>query len=321
MASSTPFYSYELNGEKLSFANWISMISPDDAPFTAMTGKEAINETVTSWQTDVLAPVNTTAVLEGSDLSDDDISMGPTTTNFNYTQIFRRGVSVSDTANVVATYGRGREIQYQMEKAGKALKRDIETVLLAKESVKAAGSSTGGTDGKGIARTMDGFYNLVNAVGATDGDTGAIVHKSYATEGGLPDEASLFDLTAQLYTAGSDADIIMIPPAFAGSIAGLQEDADTRVRIFENTKQFIKQVNTITDPLGQTYKVIVNRWMPADCIYFFNASDFTQMVLRAPKRIELAKTGSAQNWMIEAELSLRLRNPSAAGIAEFTVKA
>lgn len=38
--------SYDLNGKKLSFANWISNLSPTDTPFVSMTGKEAIQQTL-----------------------------------------------------------------------------------------------------------------------------------------------------------------------------------------------------------------------------------------------------------------------------------
>ena len=39
----TTLVSYDLNGKKLSFANWISNLSPTETPFVSMTGKEAIN--------------------------------------------------------------------------------------------------------------------------------------------------------------------------------------------------------------------------------------------------------------------------------------
>lgn len=295
--------SYDQNGKKLSFANWISMISPEDTPFVSMTGKESINQTLFQWQTDALAAVNPgNAVIEGSAAADG--ALGKTTVLDNVTQILRKVVKVSDTANTLANYGRGRELMYQMEKAGKEIKRDLEVILLSDQAKVVGDSAT--------ARKTAGFQSLCAAVGVADSDTGAITHKEMA--GATPTEAEIFDMTLQLYTAGSEADIIMIHPKFANVFAELQEKDGTRLRMFENTKQFIKQVNTITDPLGQTYKLIVNRWMPEDAIYFLRSSDWTQMVLRAPKRTELAKDGSYEKWMIEMEVGLRHRNPHASGI-------
>lgn len=369
----TTFVSYDQQGKKLSFANWISMISPQDTPFVSMTGKETINQTIFSWQVDALAAVNANnAVAEGSQAT--EVALRPTQVLSNVTQILRKVVKVSDTANTTANYGRGRELMYQLEKAGKEIKRDLEKILLS-DQIRKDLSQYGVGNAPGVlpnAVATDGFFpNSVTpfqgqgtnpfavnspaldntnarrtgafqwlcatkkdastgAITKGDGvadalDTGALtVKQAVAASVDLTkfeattyhfDEADLFDLTLQLYTAGSEADIIMINPAQAKVFAALQETSNgSRQRIFENTKQFVFEVNTITDPLGQTYKVIVNRWMPNDAVYFFTSSDWTQMVLRAPQRTELAKDGSYEKWMIEMEVGLRHRNPYASGI-------
>lgn len=343
----TTFVSYDQQGKKLSFANWISMISPQDTPFVSMTGKETINQTIFSWQTDALAAVDkNNAQVEGSSATAGQLR--PTKIQSNVTQILRKVVTVSDTANTTANYGRGRELMYQLEKAGKEIKRDLEAILLSDQirtdvtgdSYFTNAATETANQGKGdtlAARKTGAFQWLcatkkdssTGAVLKVDGnpdtaDTGALtVKKALAPISGPAtdpskytfDESDLWDLTLNLYQAGSDADIIMINPAFAGHFASLQENTQgSRQRIFENTKQFVFEVNSITDPLGQTFKVIVNRWMPNDAIYFFSASDWTQMVLRAPQRTELAKDGSYEKWMIEMEVGLRHRNPYASGI-------
>lgn len=344
----TLFVSYDQNGKKLSFANWISMISPQDTPFVSMTGKETINQTMYSWQTDALAAVDiNNAHVEGSRAEEGE--MQSTVVKSNVTQILRKVVKVSDTANTTANYGRGRELMYQLEKKGKEIKRDLEKILLSgqaridiNEEPYLTNAVTdpqfngiaNGTD-KPAARKTGGFQYLCAHGGLTgtganqkvdntkegkpDPDTGAItvkIAKNASTNpNGVFDEDDLFDMTLQLYTAGSEADIIMINPTHAKTFAALQEKGPGhRLRIFENVKQFIYEVNSITDPLGQVYKVVVNRWMPADAIYFFRSADWTQMVLRAPKRTELAKDGSYQKYMIEMEVGLRHRNPYASGV-------
>lgn len=342
MANPTLFVSYDQNGKKLSFANWISVLSPQDTPFVSMTGKESINQTIFSWQTDALASVDANnAHVEGSRAEDGE--MKPTVIKSNVTQILRKVVRVSDTANTTANYGRGRELMYQLEKKGKEIKRDLEKILLSGQARtdvladqyltnSAADPAQGGLNDTHAARKTGAFQFLcahggltgtnVNKTvdGPADPDTGAVTVK-VAKNASNPvanigfDEADIFDMTLQLYTAGSEADIIMINPAHAAIFAKLQENSvGSRQRIFENTKQFIYEVNSITDPLGQSYKIVVNRWMPADAVYFFRSSDWTQMVLRAPKRTELAKDGSYEKWMIEMEVGLRHRNPYASGV-------
>lgn len=312
MAIVNEMTSYDLNGKKLSFANWISNISPTDTPFTSMTGKEGVTQTTFQWQTDVLPPVDlTNAQIEGSKPT--DAAIIKTTVKQNNTQILRKVVQVSDTANIVAAYGRGREVQYQMEKAGAEIKRDLEFALLTQGNAVAGSATT--------ARTTAGFTGLVAALNAADTDTGAIVHKKTGAAGKFT-EAQLFDLTYELYLANSKANVIMFHPQHAAAFAGLVENAGNvagvnREKMFGSTDDKLNVfVDTVIDPLGQKFALVPNRFMPADKIYFFNPSDWTQMVFRAPQRTELAKEGSYEKWMIEMEVGLRHRNPYASGVLE-----
>lgn len=301
-------HSYDLNGKKLSFANWISNIVPADTPFTSMTGKEAIKNTEFHWQVDVLAaPDAANAVEEGSTVS--DASHVATVEKSNYTQILRKVVNVSDTANAMDNYGRASELAYQMEKASKELKRDLETILLSAQTKVAAASGT--------APKTDCFQALVAAKDAADAATGAIVHKETAVADTIT-EKELFDVTYNLYLAGSEANIIMYHPENAAFFASLMEtpaSGSQRMKMFEGMDTtFNKYVSTIIDPLGQSYKLIPNRFMPKKTVYFLNPKDWTQMVLRAPQKIKLDKKGSFEQYFIEMELGLRHRNPYASGI-------
>ncbi|MGL5579423.1 MAG: SU10 major capsid protein, partial [Cetobacterium sp.] len=90
-------HSYELEGKKLSFANWISNLSPTETPFCSMTPKEATNQIKFHWQEDRLVPVNANNFhQEGSDAVDEAMSV--TAVRSNVVQILRRCFSVSDTA-------------------------------------------------------------------------------------------------------------------------------------------------------------------------------------------------------------------------------
>lgn len=303
--------SYDLNGKKLSFANWISNLSPTDTPFVSMTGKEAINQTLFQWQTDTLAPASdANAVVEGSAAVDE--TRKTTTVLNNVTQILRKVVKVSDTANVLANYGRGKELQYQMEKAGKEIKRDLEVALL-RNGVKDDG------DASTKPRKTAGFSALVAAKDAADPDTGAVVHKE--TKAAALTEAEIFDLTYNLYLSGSEANIIMFHPKHAAFFSSLMETSGVtngqRMKMFDGQDTRLNvYVSSIVDPLGCQYKLVPNRWMPEASVYFFTPSDWTQMVLRAPERTKLAKDGSYEKWMIEMEVGLRHRNPYASGILD-----
>lgn len=297
---------YDLNGKKLSFANWISNLSPVETPFVSMTKKEAVTETKFSWQTDYLAKPRFHAVQEGSDVQNSEYSMFTTEVKDNYTQILRKVVSVTDTANLIASYGRGRELAYQLEKAGSAIKRDLEAIFLSNQVLNAGNATT--------ARKTACFQALVAAKDAANPETGAIVHfESGASTLAIGDLEKMF---YQLYIANSKANIIMFHPKHARVFANLQEEGGTNAKkLFSNDNEtFSYYVNTLIDAFGREYKLVPNRFMPQDAVYFFNANDFTQMVLRAPNRVKLAKEGAFERWMIEMEVGLRLDNPYAAGV-------
>ncbi|MGL5965380.1 MAG: SU10 major capsid protein [Fusobacteriaceae bacterium] len=316
-------YSYELNGKKQSFANWISNLSPTETPFSSMTPKEAINQTKYFWQTDRLAPVKLHSVKEGADVVEADISMSTTNVQENLTQILRRAFRISDTADKMANFGRGRELPYQMEKFSQAIKRDLEHSLL-NNGIKVEATADAGASFAGFSALVAPMVGTggVPAAGSIDPDTGAVVHFKSALNGATNPVRYGFNhddvrfMTYNLYLANSEADVIMFHPMHAKFFAGLQSKGSNAKMFDGDTTTFSHYVNVYIDEFGREYKLIPNRWMPKHQIFFFKPTDFTQMILRAPRKVELGKEGNFTSWMIEMEVGLRLRDPFAAGVIE-----
>ena len=314
----TMLKTFDLKGNKQSFADWISNLSPCETPFTSMIGKEQVDQTQYSWQTDRLAQPSNTAVNEGSLVV--IAKPGSTTVHTNFTKIFRKAVRVADTAKKVALYGRASELAYQMEKAGMEIKRDLEHYMLNSREAGAPGTAT-------VAGKFSGVQKLVAASTDTDADTGAKVHKivSYAA-GAHPvkfTQVQVFELTYNLYLAGARANKVMVHPSNMYIFSDwIGENALTPHvhRMFDGMDtKFNAHVSTFRDPLGQVFEIIPNRYMPVNQLFFFHEADWTQMVLRTPEKIELAKNGSSEKHMIEMEVGLRVRNPFCSGILEFNV--
>lgn len=333
--------SYDLKGKKDSFANWISNLSPTDTFFCSVTKKEQVNNTLFQWQTAALAKASAdNAQVESSNAVAGAINV--TKVHSNVTQILRKAVEVTDTADALSNWGRGKELAYQMELSGKEIKRDLELILLGLNNAGDTNKATGdagtkgdieddGTDAKaaGKARKTRSFGNLVADISSTasapnanhtgtckDTDTGAVVHMKTGTANTLTEE-QLFDITYNLYLAGSDANTIMFHPKHASFFSSLMEVGAQRGKLIANMDtELNKFVGSVIDPLGQQYALVPNRYMPTDAIYYFNPSDWTQMILRAPQKVTLAKKGSSERYMIEMELGLRHKNPFASGILE-----
>ncbi len=295
--------SYDQNGQKLSFADWIANLSRTETPFMSDIRTESCTNTKDSWQTDRIDSNRLTAGFLESSLAEDE-ALIPTVTVDNYTQIFRRVARVSDTANAIATYGRKGELMYQLAKKGEEFNLDIEAAFLTNGDAVPGDAST--------ARTLGGFQSLVAK--GKDANTGAEV--TLTTADTALAEADIWNMTYNLYLANSKADTIMVHPKQAEFFASLQEVAGTqREHTFNNgDKSFVKQVTTLVSPLGQTFKIVVNINMPEDAVYFYNSKDWTKRVLRPTSRYKLPKGGSSEAWAIEAEMTLRHRHPYASGV-------
>lgn len=307
--------SFELKGNKKSFANWISNLSPTHTPFTSMISKEQIDQTQYSWQTDSLARASGETFTEGSQAESQ--SRASTKVYTNFTSILRRGAKVSDTEQVTANYGRNEELAYQMGKAGKELLRDVEVSNLSIRK----GNIGSDTD----ASKHSGFRELCAPLFSPDPDSYAVTHQAVAVVHGehwftLKD---IFKVTTELYVSGSKADKIMFHPnhvrVFSDQL-GFNKEEPLIYRMFDDLDtKFNANVAKIRDPLGREYTLIPNRFMPENSVYIFHEGDWTQMVLREPKRTQLAKKGSYTETIVEAEVGLKHKNPYASGVLDMKV--
>ncbi|MGL5016047.1 MAG: SU10 major capsid protein, partial [Bacteroidales bacterium] len=307
----TVLKSFELNGNKQSFANWISNMSPCDTPFTSMVGKEGINEVQYSWQTDSLAPADNTPYEEGSQAESQ--SRAATKVVHNFTSILRKAVNISDTIAKLDTFGRNSEVAYQMGKAGKELKRDIEFMCL--------NNGQGNVGTSAVASKFSGFEYLCAEPGVSDADTGATTSQIIRISdlsGPWFKTSDVFDMTYNLYLSGSKANKIMFHPCHATTFSDFMShniETPLAFRMFDGLNdKFNSKVSRIRDPLGREYDLIPNRFMPKDKLYFFNEADWTQMILRQPAVSPLAKKGSSESYLLETEIGLRHKNPYASGV-------
>ena len=126
------FQTYQTVGIREDLADIIYSISPTETPFMSGIAKEKATNTSHQWQTDALAAVAANAAVEGADITYG--TMSATTKEENHTQISTKGVQVSGTNEAVTSAGRANELAYQVAKAAKELKRDMETALLSNVS-------------------------------------------------------------------------------------------------------------------------------------------------------------------------------------------
>lgn len=112
-----------------SLENAIVNISPHDTPFTSMIGKTKVKSTYHEFPEDELLPANpNNAQPEGYTYAPKPVQ-GRIRTG-NYTQIFSKGFTVTDTQEAVDKTGVSNEAAYQMRKAMIQIAKDLEVALL-----------------------------------------------------------------------------------------------------------------------------------------------------------------------------------------------
>ena len=131
---------YDAIGNREDLSDMIYDISPTQTPFISGISREAATATNHEWQTDALATASAAnKVIEGDDAT--TTAASPTVRLGNYTQISDKVPRVTRTQRQVDSAGRGDELDYQIMKSAKELKRDMESAILANKA-KAVGSES-----------------------------------------------------------------------------------------------------------------------------------------------------------------------------------
>lgn len=284
------YQTYQMVGIKEDISDVITNLSPRKTPFQSAIGNEKVTQPLFQWQEDSLRAVGTNAAVEGADAS--FITVVPTVMRNNYTQIFTEAVQVTDRANVVSTYGRKREMAYQMAKSSAAIKRDRENALVGTAQAKSAGNST-------TASTLAGFQQQL--------DTSTVVYTGGAA---TPlSEALLVTALQNAYVAGAEPTRIHVTPSNSVVLAGFAAAAG-RYRTLPtggNDKSIVNVVNLYVSPFGEQ-KVEINRFQKAKNTLIFEPDQWTNVTLRPWERKALAKTGDSEKAMLLGEFSLKHKN-------------
>ena len=159
--------SYNGAGLAEDFQDVIFDISPEETPLLSMAKKYKASATYHQWQIDTLTAAGNNRQAEGFDASFS--TLAATTALGNYCQISSKFVQISETYDAIKKYGRKSEVAYQLTKAGKELKRDMEYALVRNQAssagVAGVGRSSAGIEGWIAGSTVGG--NAVVAIPVT----------------------------------------------------------------------------------------------------------------------------------------------------------
>lgn len=285
MAQST---TYSDGSVKESVLNLISVINPDETRLLHSLQRTRAAQPVHQWLVQTLAQVDTAnaGVVEGADAGSAD-STDPSRLT-NYTQIFRKIWQVTETQKASAHYAKDAKARV-MDEAMRVLGNQMEFALM-RGSAAAAGSTS-------VARTMKG----VKAFITTNATAGA--GASFA-------QSTLEDMLQASYNAGGSVDSI-----YTGGVLKRRIDSFTagNTRNIEaGSNKLVASVNVYESSFG-IVKIFLHRYVTIsgdtnNDVVALDTKRWAIAVLRDPKNIDLAKTGSADKGMFEGEITLEARN-------------
>jgi len=296
------------------FEDIIYDISPEDTPFLSVCKRTKAGQTYHQWQTDPLAAAAANAQIEGLDST--FATLSPTTVVGNYCQISSKTVNISATYDVVRKYGRKSETAYQLMKAGKELKRDMEYALVRNQASSAGGQAT--------ARSSAGIESWIstqspgNGVKAT-GNTAATTIGFAAGVVAAPTdgtqvtfiEANLQTALGNAWTDGGDPSLILMSSTNKARFSAFTGIA-TKYNEIKGATQgiIIGAADMYVSDFGN-HTVKMDRFMRDHAVLCIDPGYVGIASLRPMEKTELAKTGDSTKWLLTSEYCLVVQNPDA----------
>lgn len=309
--------SYDLVGIQEDVEDIIYDISPTDTPLMTMAARGVANSTLHQWQTDALDAAGANAQIEGDDAS--YTTAAPTVMLSNYTQIVRKTILVSRTADRVRKYGRDRETARLIVKRGKEIKRDVEFAIVQNQASSAGGSAT--------ARSSAGLESMITnyTVSSTTTVAAATVPGYAAGVWAAPTDgttAGFVTLTEpmlktaieQTWVDGGDASVIMsntFQKKMAAAFAGTAKFAGNYVNQGRTSQGVVVGgVDLYISDHGE-HRWKLNRHMRQSVLFVLDPEYVELAWLDRIKPQSLAKTGDAEKSMMIGEFTLVVGNPDA----------
>lgn len=309
---------YDLVGIAEDVEDVIHDISPTETPFLTMCARGKADNIYYQWQTDALEAAGSNRQIEGDDASYATVT--PTTMLANSTQISRKTLMISRTANRVRKYGRGAELAYQLVKKGKALKRDVEYALVRDQGSSAGGSGTARSSA-GIEAMIPG--NVIVGTGNTTATTPGFAAGAWTapTDGTIAAAGSLLEDNLKsclelVWQDGGESPIIMTNTFQKKKMAGFVGAAKFLGNQVDSGRTqlgvIIAGVDVYVSDFGE-HRIKLNRYMKQSTVLLLDPDQLKVAWIDGYMTEDLAKTGDADKKMMICEFTLAVGNPDGLG--------
>jgi len=333
-ADATTYTTYDDYAIHEELSDIIYDISPTDTPFLSAIGKGSVGNTVFDWQTDQLADAAANRKVEGATIA--DASQSTTRRLTNYTQISSKTVKTTATTEAVGTAGRKSELAYQLAKAGKEIKRDMESMFLSDAIASAGTASTArstrgfvhfvaeGLDANHIINCDNNATTWATAGNLTDADTfdrdrGSNTYEMSSGSGTAVQfvEADLLELMQDVWTSGGEPSKLYMGAtakntfSTAGNFDGrasstyaINQDASDK-SVYNVVDVYVSDFGTVTAE--------IDRFCTTTAAYLADPSTWSVEYLRPFQTKDLPSSADGDSKYMIAEYGLKCTTPEANG--------
>ena len=301
-------------GIREDLSDIIYNISPTETPFVTAIGRDKADNVYTEWQTDALVSANpNNKAVQGDDLANEN---RPATTRLgNYTQIFTKVVGTSTTDRAVKNAGRADEHSYQLAKAGKEIKRDMEARFTGNYAAVPPTSSVAGEAAGALAFMRTNASRGVGGVNPVLSGTTQGYPVTAATNGTQRafTEALLKTAIAQAWNAGGEPTLVIMSllqkqtaAAFAGLAQSRRETGNKKTTIIAGADIYVSDVGELT--------FVPDRFCSTRDALIIDPEMWAIATLDPMQRRKLATTGLADRDAMYCEITLKCRNDGASAV-------
>lgn len=296
-----------------NFSDIVWDVSPVDTPYLTMAKRINVSARVYQWQEDALDTVATNYQQEGDDAT--FTTSTQTTSLSSPMQISRKTVNISGTLDAVKKYGRKSETAFQLAKAGKSLKRDMEYALVRNQTAVATGTTrqTGGFE-----CWISSNVTRANTAQTTDYSTrgfssGTVIPPE---DGSLVTfiEADLKSALGLAWTDGGDPSVILMSSKNKGWFDAFSGVATKYKDVPGKSQGTIVGASDVYISSYGTHYVKLDRYVRDEAVLCIDPDYVGVGILRDIQKTELAATGDGSKWMILAEFGNVILNRDAHAI-------
>jgi len=309
------FDTYTSKGNREDLSDVIYNISPEETPFVSMAGKRSVSSTLFEHQTESLPAVSTTAQFEGDTIA--AAASNNTVRNSNQCQILYRSAAVTGTEAAINRAGVADAMAHQLSIMSRALKRDVEKLML--------GNSVVNTGAAGTARTTAGILaklatNIDKHSGGTNPTAAQAAVGSTARSDGTARAATETLLKAVLKlcfdNSGDAPNQILCSSANKQKLSTFSGRASATQVVALPSKADEVQAN-VSVYIGDfgTYAIQADRFIRGDKDILLINPEYVKIAqLRAFETQEIGRTGDALGKYIIWEGGLQVDNELAHGL-------